>query len=93
MLLLVHRTHILRTFELFQWEEATKIVKKLIRENNILGEDDVLILSHLDELLSRKSVSMAKHCQFDTPVLYGALIMPMGNLNFAFRYFYLSHII
>ena len=45
------------------------------------------MISHLDELPSRESVYLAKHCQMKHPIVYGALIMPMGNFNFAFRSF------
>ena len=43
------------------------------------------MISHLDELPSRESVYLTKHCHMKSPIVYGALIMPMGNLNFAFR--------
>ena len=76
---------VFRTFEKYQWSEAERAVRTLIRERNILGEDDLLIMSHLDELLSRKSLVLAKHCEMRRSALYGAIIMPMGNLNFAFR--------
>ena len=58
------------------------------RENKILEENDILMISHLDELPSRESVYLAKHCHMKSPIVYGALIMPMGNFNFAFRSFY-----
>ena len=62
-----------------------KAVKTLIREKNILENNDLLLVSHLDELLSRESVYLAKHCHLKKSFVYGALIMPMGNMNFAFR--------
>ena len=43
------------------------------------------MISHLDELLSRDTVYKAKHCGLKYDIFYGALIMPMGNLQFAFR--------
>ena len=61
-------------------------VKNSIREKNILEDSDLLLVSHLDELLSRESVHLAKHCHLKHSFVHGALIMPMGNLNFAFRY-------
>ena len=75
-----------RTFENYQWGQALKAVKTLIREKNILENKDLLLVSHLDELLSRESVHLAKHCHLKQSFLHGALIMPMGNMNFAFRY-------
>lgn len=63
-----------------------KAVKTLIRENNILEDSDLLMVSHLDELLSRESVHLAKQCHLKHSFVHGALIMPMGNLNFAFRF-------
>ena len=89
-----------RRFENYQWAEAEKAVKSLIRdphlegknvnhslprEKNILEVGDLLMISHLDELLSRETVYLAKHCDLKYDIVYGALIMPMGNLNFAFR--------
>ena len=44
------------------------------------------MVSHLDELLSRESVHLAKHCHLKHSFVHGALIMPMGNMNFAFRF-------
>ena len=44
-----------------------------------------MLISHLDELASRESVYLAKHCHMKSPIVYGALVMPMGNFNFAFR--------
>ena len=64
-----------------------KAVKTLIREKNILDNSDLLLVSHLDEVLSRESVYLAKHCHLKQSFLHGALIMPMGNINFAFRSF------
>ena len=43
------------------------------------------MISHLDELLSRETVHLVKHCELKHSLVYGAIIMPMGNLNFAFR--------
>ena len=74
-----------RTFENYQWSEALKVVKTLIRERNILENTDLLLASHLDELLSRDTVHLAKHCHLKHSFVHGALIMPMGNMNFAFR--------
>ena len=54
-----------------------KAVKTLIREKNILENSDLLLVSHLDELLSRESVYLAKHCHLKQSFVYGALIMPM----------------
>ena len=72
-----------------------KAVKTLIREKNILENSDLLLVSHVDELFSRESVHLAKHCHLKHSYVHGALIMPMGNLNFAFRFsvmFYLYHL-
>lgn len=57
----------------------------LHRDKNVLEEGDLLMISHLDELLSRDTVYQAKHCGLKYDIVYGALIMPMGNLQFAFR--------
>ena len=62
-----------------------KAVKTLIREKNILENNDLLLVSHLDELLSRDTVHLVKHCHLKHSFAHGALIMPMGNMNFAFR--------
>ena len=50
-----------------------------------MEEGDLLLISHLDELLSRENLYLAKHCDLAQSIVYGALVMPMGNLQFAFR--------
>ena len=40
----------------------------------------------MDEMVSRDVLQSLKHCQLRHGVLSAALIMPMGNFDFAFRY-------
>ena len=60
----------------------------MIGEKNILESNDLLLVTHLDELLSRESIYLAKHCHLKQSFVHAALIMPMGNLNFAFRFLF-----
>lgn len=63
---------LIRTFENYQWTKAVETVIALIREKNILGEEDILIMGHLDELLSRKSVYLGEG-PFTSPLLLNGL--------------------
>ena len=47
--------------------------------------DDLLISAVMDEMVSRDVLQSLKHCQLRHGVLSGALIMPIGNFNLAFR--------
>ena len=51
----------------------------------VLGPGDVVISADVDEVLSRAALHHLRHCGLAGPVLAGALVMPLGNLDTAFR--------
>ena len=51
----------------------------------VLGPEDVVISADVDEVLSRAALHHLRHCGLAGPVLSGALVMPLGNLDTAFR--------
>ena len=51
----------------------------------VLGPEDVVISADVDEVLSRAALHHLRHCGLAGPVLAGALVMPLGNLDTAFR--------
>ena len=51
-----------------------------------LGPDDLFISANTDEVMSREALHKLRWCKLDSKSpISGALWMPMGNLNLAFR--------
>ena len=50
-----------------------------------LEDDDLLISADVDEVLSQDALHHLRLCRLAAPVISGALIMPFGNLNMAYR--------
>ena len=50
-----------------------------------LAGEDVLISGDVDEILSAEALHHLRHCQLVRPVISGAIIVPFGNINTAFR--------
>ena len=50
-----------------------------------LDPDDVLISADVDEILSREALHHLRHCSLARPVISGAIMVPFGNINKAFR--------
>ena len=73
-------------YENNQQETALERVKAMLRSSPEFSEDDLLISADMDEMVSRDVLQSLKHCQLRHGVLSAALIMPMGNFDFAFRY-------
>ena len=73
-------------YEINQQETALERVKAMLRSSPEFSEDDLLISADMDEMVSRDVLQSLKHCQLRHGVLSAALIMPMGNFDFAFRY-------
>ena len=73
-------------FEDDQKAKALERIKTLLRSSPEFSGDDLLILADMDEMVSRDVLQSLKHCQLRHGVLSAALIMPMGNFDFAFRY-------
>ena len=47
----------------------------------MLEKDDLLISASVDEIMSREALHQLKWCELKNDVTFGALWMPMGNLN------------
>ena len=56
-----------------------------VNESGELGDEDLIIFADIDEMISREVIHSLKYCQLRNGVLSGAIIMPMGNLEWAFR--------
>ena len=50
-----------------------------------LEPHDVLISGDVDEILSAEALHHLRHCSLVRPVISGAIIVPFGNINKAFR--------
>ena len=50
-----------------------------------LAPQDVLISGDVDEILSAEALHHLRHCSLVRPVISGAIIVPFGNFNKAFR--------
>ena len=72
-------------FENTEWKMAIEDVRNHIKSSGEFGPDDIIIFADIDEMLSRKVLNSLKHCELRHGVLSGAIIMPMGNLDLAFR--------
>ena len=72
-------------FENTQWKIAIQKVRDQINSSEEFGLDDIIIFADVDEMLSREVLYSLKHCQLRHGVLSGAIIMPMGNFDLAFR--------
>ena len=67
---------------------AINQIKKSMK--NELDNNDIIIFADIDEMLSREVLHKLKHCRLKHNVLSGAITMPMGDFNLAFRFaFYL----
>ena len=56
----------------------------------LTGDDDLLISSDVDEVISRAALMKLKHCQVKAEVISAALWMPLGNLNRSNFYLFLN---
>ena len=52
---------------------------------DLLAGHDLLISGDVDEILSAEALHHLRHCQLVRPVISGAIIVPFGNINKAFR--------
>ena len=50
-----------------------------------LAGEDVLISGDVDEILSAEALNHLRYCHLVRPVISGAIIVPFGNINKAFR--------
>ena len=72
-------------FEDTQTRAGVEAVKAWSEAGGNLSADDLLISGDVDEVLSAEALHYLRHCSLARPVISGALIVPFGNLNKAFR--------
>ena len=53
--------------------------------DEVISPDDILISADVDEVLSQDALLHLQYCHLVTTVISGAIVMPMGNLEMAFR--------
>ena len=53
--------------------------------DEVISPDDILISADVDEVLSQDALLHLQYCHLVTAVISGAIVMPMGNLEMAFR--------
>lgn len=59
--------------------------RKWLEKKMPLRDDDIFVSGDVDEILSREALWQLRHCVWEEKVLSGALWMPYGNLNMAFK--------
>ena len=72
-------------FEKSQEKIASDKIRKLLKGSDEFGDDDLIIFADIDEMISRDVLHSLRHCELRHGVLVGAIIMPMGNFDLAFR--------
>jgi len=72
-------------FELNEEKLAIERIKEIVNSSDEFGDEDLIIFADIDEMISREVLHSLKHCQLRHGVLSGAIIMPMGNFDLAFR--------
>ena len=60
-------------------------MKEWAKATNGLRAGDLLISGDVDEVISQSALHKLRHCALVSPVLSGAIIMPMGDLRRAMR--------
>ena len=76
-----------KTFKMEKLQTSLGVerIREWAKHTQGLGPDDVFISGDADEVLSRESLNLLRWCNLAEPVVAGALWMPMGALNRAFR--------
>ena len=64
---------------------ASQDIRKILRSSEEFSDDDLIIFADIDEMISREVLHSLRHCELRHGVLDGAIIMPMGNFDLAFR--------
>ena len=72
-------------FEKSQEKIASEKIRKLLKGSEEFGDDDLIIFADIDEMISRDVLHSLRYCELRHGVLVGAIIMPMGNFDLAFR--------
>ena len=60
-------------------------IKRWSHTSGHLEDDDIVISADVDEVLSQDALHHLRFCHLAAPVISGAIIMPFGNLDMAFR--------
>ena len=71
--------------ENLQTDIAIQKIQLWQRHTGALQDDDILITADIDEIISRETLHKLKWCEPVEGHFSGAVWMPMGNLNNAFR--------
>ena len=72
-------------FEKSQEKIAANEIRTLLNGSEEFGDDDLIIFADIDEMISREVLHSLRYCELRHGVLVGAIIMPMGNFDLAFR--------
>ena len=72
-------------FEKNQEKIASQEIRQILKSSEEFGDDDLIIFADIDEMISREVLHSLRHCELRHGVLVGAIIMPMGNFDLAFR--------
>ena len=83
-------THLTFTSDIWVFEKnqekfAAEKIKKLLNTTGEFKKEDLIIFADIDEMISREVLQSLRHCELRHGVLVGAIIMPMGNFDLAFR--------
>ena len=72
-------------FETNQEKIASQEIRQILKSSEEFGDDDLIIFADIDEMISREVLHSLRHCELRHGVLDGAIIMPIGNFDLAFR--------
>ena len=72
-------------FENNQEKVASQEIRQILKSSGEFGDDDLIIFADTDEMISREVLHSLRHCELRHGVVVGAIIMPMGNFDLAFR--------
>lgn len=64
---------------------ASEKIRQILKSSDEFGDDDLIIFADIDEMISREVLHSLRHCELRHGVVAGAIIMPMGNFDLAFR--------
>ena len=64
---------------------ASQKIRQILKSSGEFCDDDLIIFADIDEMISREVLHSLRHCELRHGVLVGAIIMPMGNFDLAFR--------
>ena len=84
--LISHQLRTIRHQMILNTKSGVSAVKRWVSTTDInMSPDDILISADVDEVLSREALHHLQYCHLVTSVISGAVVMPMGNLDMAFR--------